>query len=206
MKGALLSVGLFAAGVLAGAAGLPAAGADATAAVLLCVLMFLVGVSVGRSPALAQVACALRSPHMLLLPLATLAGTLLFSAVAGWLLTRWGVPDCLAVGSGMGYYSLSSVLITQLRTPALGTGLAAQLGAVALLANVFRELLALTGAKLFRRRFGRWAPIAVGGATTADVTLPVILRVSGVGVAAPAVCHGLLLDLSVPLLVTAFCS
>ena len=52
---------------------------------------------------------------MLLVPVATITGTLLFSAFASLLLTQWSVFDCMAVGSGFAYYSLSSILITQFK-------------------------------------------------------------------------------------------
>lgn len=42
-----------------------------------------------------------------------------------------------------------------------------------------REIIALLAAPFLVRFFGRLAPIAVGGATTMDTTLPIITRYSG---------------------------
>ena len=78
---------------------------------------------------------------MLLVPMATIAGTLLFSALASLLLSQWSVFDCMAVGSGFAYYSLSSILITQFKEPSIGLQLATELGTIALLANIFREMM-----------------------------------------------------------------
>ena len=81
--------------------------------------------------------------RMLLLPLCTIVGTLLFSALGVLVLRGFSLTDCLAVGSGFGYYSLSSVLIADLKSATLGVQGAAELATVALLANVVREMIAL---------------------------------------------------------------
>lgn len=108
------------------------------------------------------------------------------------------LSDCLAVGSGFGYYSLSSIFITQYR--------GAELGTIALLANIFREILTLLGAPLLAKYFGKLAPISVGGATTMDTTLPIITRYSGESFIIVSIFHGFCVDFSVPFLVTFFCS
>ena len=102
------------------------------------------------------------------------------------------------MGSGFGYYSLSSILITEYRGPELGT--------VALLANIIREVVTLLGAPLLVRFFGPLTPISCGGATTMDTTLPIITRTSGQDFVILSLFHGFLVDFSVPFLVTFFCS
>ncbi|WP_290394058.1 lysine exporter LysO family protein, partial [uncultured Duncaniella sp.] len=108
------------------------------------------------------------------------------------------IPEVLAVGSGFGYYSLSSILITDAK--------GAELGVIALLANICREIITLLGAPLLSRLFGPLAPISSGGATSMDTTLPIITAVSGNKFAVLSVYHGFVVDLSVPLLVSLFCS
>ncbi|WP_290396855.1 LysO family transporter, partial [uncultured Duncaniella sp.] len=54
--------------------------------------------------------------------------------------------------------------------------------------------------------FGPLAPISSGGATSMDTTLPIITAVSGNKFAVLSVYHGFVVDLSVPLLVSLFCS
>ena len=141
----------------------------------------------------------------LLIPLATIGGTLLFSALASLLLSRWSIFDCMAVGSGFAYYSLSSVLITQFKEASIGLQLATELGTIALLANIFREMMALLGAPLLVRYFGRLAPISAAGVNSMDVILPVITRYSGKEMVPIAIFHGLLIDMSVPFFVSMFC-
>lgn len=207
MKGSLLVVGFFFLGCLLGWFGwLPAFIRENDLSVyVLYLLMFQVGLSIGSDKQLKQILRNIR-PRLLCVPLATIVGTLSFTALASLLLLRWGVFDCLAVGSGFAYYSLSSILITQLKEPSLGAQVAAELGTIALITNIIRELFALLGAPLFMRYFGRLAPICAGGATTMDTTLPIITRYCGNEWVFVSLFHGFLVDFSVPFLVTFFCS
>ena len=171
---------------------------------ILYALMFQIGISIGSNKELKSMISQLRL-KFLLIPLATISGTLLFSAIASLLLSRWSIFDCMAVGSGFAYYSLSSVLITQFKEASIGIQLATELGTIALLANIFREMMALLGAPLLVRYFGRLAPISAAGVNSMDVILPVITRYSGKEMVPIAIFHGLLIDMSVPFFVSLFC-
>lgn len=207
MKGSLLVVGFFVLGCLIGGSGwLPdAMGETDFTEYVLYLLMFQVGLGIGSDKKLKEILKSIR-PRLLLVPLATIGGTLAATALVSLLISRWSLFDCLAVGSGFAYYSLSSILITQLKEPALGVQMATELGTVALIANIIREIMALLGAPLFVRYFGRLAPICAGGATTMDTTLPVITRYSGKDLVFVSIFHGILVDFSVPFLVSFFCS
>ena len=207
MKGSLIVVGFFALGWLLGWSGwLPDVVIENDITVyVLYLLMFQVGLSIGSDKKLKDILGSIR-PKLLLVPLATIAGTLVFSALVGLLLTQWSVFDCLAVGSGFAYYSLSSILITQLKEPFLGVQLATELGTIALMANIMREIMALLGAPLFVKYFGRLSPICAGGATTMDTTLPVITRYSGKDLVFISIFHGIIVDFTVPFFVSFFCS
>ena len=207
MKGSLIVVGFFALGCLLGLSGwLPDVVIENDITVyVLYLLMFQVGLSIGSDKKLKDILGSIR-PKLLLVPLATIAGTLVFSALVGLLLTQWSVFDCLAVGSGFAYYSLSSILITQLKEPFLGVQLATELGTIALMANIMREIMALLGAPLFVKYFGRLSPICAGGATTMDTTLPIITRYSGKDLVFISIFHGIIVDFTVPFFVSFFCS
>ena len=172
---------------------------------VLYLLMLQVGLSIGSDKNIAQTLKAIR-PKLLLVPLATIVGTLSFSAIAAFFISKWSIFDCLAIGSGFAYYSLSSILITELKTASLGLQLATELGTIALIANIIREIMTLLGAPVFAKFFGRLAPICAGGATTIDTTLPVIIKYSGKDIVFIAILHGIIVDLSVPFLVSFFCS
>lgn len=207
MKGSLIVVGFFALGCVLGWSGrLPDVVIENDITVyVLYLLMFQVGLSIGSDKKLKDILGSIR-PKLLLVPFATIAGTLVFSALVSLLLTQWSVFDCLAVGSGFAYYSLSSILITQLKESSLGVQLATELGTIALMANIMREIMALLGAPLFVKYFGRLSPICAGGATTMDTTLPIITRYSGKDLVFISIFHGVIVDFTVPFFVSFFCS
>ena len=199
MKGSILIVSFFIAGVLLGRMGwLPAflLENDPTLYALYA-LMILVGVGIGADNKLKEIARRIHV-RILLVPLATILGTLSGAALISLCLPQRSLGDCLAVGSGFGYYSLSSVFITEYK--------GAELGTIALTSNIIREIITLLGAPLLVRYFGRLAPICAGGATTMDTTLPVITRYSGQDLVFVSIFHGIAVDFTVPFLVTFFCS
>lgn len=171
---------------------------------ILYALMLQVGISLGCSDSLKKLIRNFDF-RLLLIPLSTIVGTLIFSAAASLILTKWTAADCMAVGSGFAYYSLSSLLITQLKEASVGIQIASELGTIALLTNIFRELLSLVGAPWFRKYFGSLAPVSAAGVNSMDVVLPTITRFSGKEIIPVAILHGILLDMSVPFFVTLFC-
>lgn len=198
MKGSLIIVAFFALGILVGLCDLPFDMSRTDVSFwALCALMFCVGFSIGNEPEILKSFKKL-NPGLALLPVMTILGTLAATAAVSLLLEERSVTDCMAVGSGFAYYSLSSIFITEYK--------GAELGTVALLSNVIRELITLLGAPLLVRWFGKLAPIASGGATTMDTTLPIITRYSGKEYVVLSIFHGFIVDFSVPFLVTFFCS
>lgn len=164
---------------------------DTIAAGALTVLCFSIGIELGRSrSALAQ----LRESglRLLLLPAAVVVGSTLGSALVGLML---GLGPMLgaAVGSGFGWYSLSAIILTQLK--------GAELGTIAFITNLCRELMAILLAPSLARLLGAPAVIAAAGATAMDSVLPVITRVAGSRAAVPAFITGLILSALVPVLV-----
>ena len=199
LKGSAVIVAFFVMGVMLSRFGLVTMHPDANniGYLALASLMTAVGLSIGSDPNTMK-RFATINRRLALLPLLTIAGTLAGSAIVSLLLPHRTLSDCMAVGSGMAYYSLSSIFITEYR--------GAELGTVALLSNIAREIIALLMAPLLVRWFGRLAAIAAGGATTMDTTLPVITRVSGKEMVVVSIFHGFITDFSVPFLVTFWCS
>lgn len=199
MKGSLIIIGFFILGTLCGLYHLiPYDFSQSKLSYYaLCALMFCVGISVGNDPKALKSFRSL-NPRLVFLPIMTILGTLAGCAVASLFLTHRSLTDCLAVGSGFGYYSLSSIFITEAK--------GAEMGTIALLSNIMREIIALLCAPLLVRYFGRLAPISVGGATTMDTTLPIITRCSGQEFVIVSIFHGFVVDFSVPFLVSLFCA
>lgn len=198
MKGSLIILSFFAAGLLLGVYRvLPASWLDNDYSFyVLAALMFSVGFSLGHQPDTIQQFRRIHS-RVLFLPLTTVVGTFLGVLILSFFSER-SVFDFFAVGSGFGYYSLSSILITEYKGIELGT--------IALLANILREIITLLFAPVMVKYFGKLAPIAGGGATTMDTTFPIIIRTSGKEFSVVSIYHGFVMDLSVPFLVTLCCS
>ncbi|MGL4293582.1 MAG: lysine exporter LysO family protein [Bacteroidales bacterium] len=164
---------------------------------VLFTLLFFVGISVGSDNELSS-KLRNQSPVLLLIPLITIIGSLIGVLLIVPLLPERTISDCLAVGSGFGYYSLSSILISEYK--------GSDLGVVALMSNIIREVTVLVFAPLLVRYFGKLAPICCAGATSMDSTLPVIIKNTGSEFVIIALIHGILVDFSVPFLVGFFCS
>ena len=83
--------------------------------IILSLLVMQVGIGVGSMDNLGKM---IHSIHwqMFLLPACTITGTLLFTSLAFFFFSNHKLGDIMAIGSGFGYYSLSSVLIAQMKT------------------------------------------------------------------------------------------
>lgn len=204
MKGSIIVVSFFVLGILCGIVGgnselfgraVSLVSSPHVSFCALCGLLLCVGMSIGGNPDIMSEFRSL-NPRLLFLPLFTILGSWAGAAVALAFLHR-GLPDVLAVGSGFAYYSLSSIFITSYKGVELGT--------IALLANIFRELFTLLCTPVIHRVFGPLAPISAGGATTMDTTMPIIVQIVGKRYSVVAVYHGFIVDFSVPFLVTFWC-
>ena len=198
MKGSLIILFFFCSGVLLARLGLiPTYLLEHDCTVYaLWLLMLLVGISIGSDRRLGEILRTLR-PRVLLLPLATTVGTFAGTALVSLVLT-YSVSECMAVGAGFAYYSLSSIFISQYKGPELGT--------IALISNIARELITLLLTPLLARYFGPLMPISCGGASTMDTTLPIITRYCGKDWIFVSIVHAMVLDLSVPFWVIFFCT
>lgn len=103
-----------------------------------------------------------------------------------------------AVSARRGYYSLSSIFITEYK--------GAELGTIALLSNIVREMFTLLLSPLLVKVAGPLAPIAAGGVTSMDTTLPIIMDSSGKQYAVVSLFHGFVLEFSIPFIVTFWCT
>ena len=164
---------------------------------ILYLLLFFVGIQIGTNKNIFKVTKSVGFKIMLV-PLATTIGTFVGAIVISFFLNERSLTDCLSVGAGFAYYSLSSILITEYR--------GAELGTIALLANIIREFFVLLLAPWIVKYFGNLAPICAGGATTMDTTLPIISKYSGSDYIIIALFHGIIIDFSVPIWVSFFLS
>ena len=162
----------------------------------LAVLLFGVGIDIGASREIFT-DLKLMGWKLIVIPILIALGSLLGSVLTG-LIFGFAAGESAAVGAGFGWYSLSGVLISKLHS--------AELGSLAFLSNVFRELLTVMILPLVAKYFGSLAAIAPGGATTMDVTLPLVKESGGETVVIPAFVSGAVLSALVPILVPLFLS
>ncbi|MDR1748542.1 MAG: lysine exporter LysO family protein [Spirochaetaceae bacterium] len=162
--------------------------------VILNGLLFIVGIQMKRGGV--NMKKALLQPATIILPIVTVTGTLL-----GVQLTRLFIPGltlgrALALGGGFGWYSLSGVLISALGDPLLGTA--------SFLANMLREVLALVLISFLSFTGRCESGIGVAGATSMDVTLPLIEHTYGPRTVPLAFAHGVILTAIIPFLIPLF--
>lgn len=163
---------------------------------VLYLLMFLVGISVGMGKDVFQKLRAYRL-RALLLPLGITAA----SVAAGFLcgpLTGLSLAETVCITSGMGWYSLTGVMLT---------GLAgARAGAVGFLSNLLRELLAFLTIPWIAKHLDHHTAIAPAGATSEDTTLAILIRCTREEIVVLAVINGVLCSAAVPFLIRFFYS
>lgn len=100
-----------------------------------------------------------------------------------------------AVASGLGWYSLSAVMISEYD---------ASLAAVAFLSNILREILAFVIIPIVAKHIGYIESIGVSGATSMDTTLPAISRYTDEDTTLLAFVSGAIMIVIVPTLVQFF--
>lgn len=193
----LLLLGTVILGVLAGRYLIPGVivpQLETYAMFLLLAVLVGIGIELGASSSLVDRLRRMQ-PRNLLLPLTSALGSLL-GVVVGAIILGVRIPVGLSIGAGFGWYSLSSVLLSEVA--------GAQIAALAFLTNVARELIAIPVIPTLARMNIGIAAVTPGGATTMDTTLAVISRVTNEEITLVAFYHGVVLSLLVPVLVTFF--
>lgn len=156
-------------------------------------LLLMIGI-IGADLAQIRLSGQWVSPAMLALPGLVVVGSMLGGALVAWLVD---VPlkAGLALSSGYGWFSLSSVMVAEALGKAYGT--------MALSIDLLRELLAF----VILYAVGRWWPVvglAAAGATAMDSSLPIIKQVCSPSVIPMAMVSGFLLTLLAPFMMSLF--
>lgn len=160
----------------------------------LAVLLFGVGIDMGfRHHVFAQIKTL--GWRIVMIPLFVAAGSILGTILTGTVL-GFAFREAGAVGAGFGWYSLSSVILTEIYT--------VELGSMAFLTNILRELMAILSIPLIANILSPVAAIAPCGATSMDVTLPLLKEAGGEAIVIPAFINGVVLSALVPILVPFF--
>ncbi len=157
------------------------------------VMVFVGGMGIGSNKNLVKKMLKPKIISLILaVPLAVITGSLLGGVIFGHILGI-SIKDSLLVAGGLGWYSFSSVIISAMYSTEVGT--------MAFLTNVLREILSFILIPL-AARFTDLPCVSIGGASTMDSTLPVVLKYTNSKIAVIGFINGLVLSLAVPLLMS----
>lgn len=156
----------------------------------LCMLLFFVGMDIGKNK---EIFNDLKKMgfKICLLPLSIVVGTLAGGVIASFF-TDLSLIESSAVSAGLGWYSLSAIELSKH---------SAELGSIAFLSNVFREVLAIVLIPFIGRHIGHHETIAAAGATSMDTLLPIITKSTNSSIAVISFFTGVVLSSLVPILV-----
>ena len=167
---------------------------DSASSYMLLILLFSVGIDMGLNK---EVFARIKDLgfKILLIPFGVVVGSLCGGFLTA-LLTNLPVKDGLSISAGLGWYSLSGILITEAGNPVAGT--------ISFLANVFREMLTFIVVPFIAGHLNYYCAIAPAGATAMDTTLGIISRNTNATVAVLSFVSGVVCTLVVPVLVPVF--
>lgn len=174
--------------------GINAAMIEKMSSVLLLLLLFSVGIDMGLNK---QVFTQIKKLgfKILLIPIGVALGSLLGGSIVSLFFAQ-SLKECLAISSGLGWYSLSGILLTKAGNTVGGT--------ISFLANVMRELLTFVSVPFIAKHINYYCAIAPAGATAMDTTLAIISRNTNATIAVMAFVSGISLTMIVPILVPIF--
>lgn len=184
------------AGILAGLFIMPDGVYDKTGLLMdvgLCLLLFFVGIDLGGNKDIFRNLKVIGF-KILIVPAATIIGSLIGGVVCSAIFNL-NIFGSLAIASGMSWYTLSAIIITPVSS---------QLGAVAFLTNVFREVLAFVTIPFIAKHIGYLETIGVGAAISMDTGLPMITKNTNQEVAVISFISGVVISLAVTVLVPIF--
>ena len=162
----------------------------------LYILIFIIGMAIGYNPEPIKNAIKSKKKSPLLLPVFSITGALLGGILAG-LITGVPMKFSLAVAGGLGWYSLAGPMISTV-SPIYG--------ALGFLSNIGREIITYLTVPFIGRRSSPEVPIAMGGATAMDTTLPLITKFSGKESVLWGIYNGSILSMAAPILISVFLS
>ncbi|MBN2898592.1 MAG: lysine exporter LysO family protein [Clostridia bacterium] len=167
---------------------------DSISTLLLGLLLFSVGIDIGSNK---NALSGIKEKAKMVI---TIVSAVVVGSIVGGLVMTYLYKDSintsLAITAGYGWYSLSGILLKNLAN--------AEVGAIAFLTNVFREVLAFILIPIMATKFDKETAIPPAGATAMDTCLPLISRVTSPDVAVVSFLCGVILSSLVPVMVPFF--
>lgn len=156
---------------------------------LLLVFMFIIGLDLAYSP----LSRSWLNWRIFLVPMSCVLGSLGGALLCALFLNDIAIKDLVMLSQGFGFYSMSGIVVTELKNPTLGS--------IALINDLSREIIAILFMYIVGWRYPRSA-ISSAGATAMDVTLPMIKQACGNEFIPHAMVSGLVLSILAPVLVS----
>jgi len=156
---------------------------------LLLIFMFLIGLDLAYSP----LDRSWINWRIMLVPLSAIIGSIVGAFISLPFIENIKIQDLIMLSQGYGFYSMTGIVITELRN--------AELGSIALMNDLFREIVAILIMYLIGWRYPRSA-ISAAGATSMDATLPMVKQACGNDFIPHAMVSGFILSLLAPILVS----
>ena len=156
----------------------------------LYLLLFFIGIDIGKNDNILNDLKKLNK-KVLFLPFITIISSLAGGAVASILLSL-SVGEAVAISAGMGWYSFSAIELSKVSV---------ELGGIAFLSNIFRELLAIFLIPVIAKKIGSFESVSVAGATAMDSVLPIINRSNPAEISIISFYSGLVISIIVPILI-----
>lgn len=159
----------------------------------LCALLFFVGTDLGRNKEIFSQMKEI-GVKVIGLPFIVALGSI-FGAILAGLIFGYSPTESAAVGSGFAWYTLSPIIIAPY---------SAELSAVAFLANVTREVVAILFIPVIAQKIGYLEAVSTTGAAGMDTLLPVVSKATDSRTAIICFINGVVLTMLVPILVSFF--
>ena len=156
----------------------------------LYLLLFFIGIDIGKNDNILNDLKKL-DKKVLFLPFITIISSLAGGAVASILLSL-SVGESVAISAGMGWYSFSAIELSKVSV---------ELGGIAFLANIFRELLAIFFIPVIAKKIGSFESVSIAGATAMDSVLPIINKSNPAEISIISFYSGLVISIVVPILI-----
>ena len=156
----------------------------------LYLLLFFIGIDIGKNDNILNDLKKINK-KVLFLPFITIISLLAGGAVASILLPL-SMGESVAISAGMGWYSFSAIELSKVSV---------ELGGIAFLSNIFRELLAIFLIPIVAKKIGSFESVSIGGATAMDSVLPIINRSNPAEISIISFYSGLVISIVVPILI-----
>ena len=156
----------------------------------LYLLLFFIGIDIGKNDNILNDLKKLNK-KVLFLPFITIISSLAGGAVASILLSL-SIGESVAISAGMGWYSFSAIELSKVNV---------ELGGIAFLSNIFRELLAIFLIPVIAKKIGSFESVSIAGATAMDSVLPIINKSNPAEISIISFYSGLVISIVVPILI-----